>query len=188
MPRISKGSYNEKGSTLPLVLCVLFIISAISSLLIQMSLGQFKQIAGWKQQSDLELKTEALLNQCEKYLQLGLEPFTHPISCCVIEASPYEKSKRYFRVSVIGMNKDFLHHDESLSSTESPPKLQSRLQSVWLMQTHPATSNMKHRNSLQRISWREVIDLDWEYSINKQQREIWENLSACNMNTINDIQ
>ena len=177
MQTTCKLKLNENGSTLPLVLCVLLIISTISALLIQMSHGQIRQVMQWKHQADLEQKTEALLNQCEKHLEQGLALITHPMSCCVIETSPPQKNKTYFRVSVFGSKKDPINRDY----LQTPSTFQTRLQSIWLLEHSPTTSNTKHLNSLQRISWREVIDLDWEYTISHQARSIWEDLQACDI-------
>jgi hypothetical protein len=177
MPTICKLGLNENGSTLPLVLCLLLIISTISALLIQMSHGQIKQMTQWKLHADLEEKTETLLNQCEKHLEQGLALITHPMNCCVIETSPPQKNKTYFRVSVFGSKKDPINRDDS----QAPSTFLTRLQSIWVMETSPTTSKKKNLNSLQRISWREVIDLDWEYAMSHQQRSIWEDLQACDI-------
>lgn len=177
MPSTLKSKLGEEGFTIPLVMCAILLISSISVVLIQVSHDQIKLISKWQGYIDLEEKTEALLNQCEKYIPSGLigqQALSYPMTCCAIESSSAAKNKTYFRVFVSAIQKD-LHNTASSPST-------SRLETVWTIENSETRSKGKNSTALQRLSWREVIDLDWEHTINQQHAQIWENLAACPIN------
>jgi hypothetical protein len=159
----------EAGSTLPIVMCLLMLTSSMSALLIQMSHGHSKQIHLWVAKNEVFDHTEKILHECEQKIHDKLVTPTSLMNCCWVERSTAVENKKqnsaasdiFFRVSVFG---------GKMTQEQAQPATQTRLQSI-----------VEFNPIFQRISWREVIDLDWEYSIDQKQRLIWENLPSCQL-------
>lgn len=166
---------SEAGATLPIVMCLLMLTSAISALLIQMSHDHIKQMHLWAARNEVFHHTEKMLHECEQKIHNDLVTPTALMNCCWVERSISTESKKknvtpsdgFFRVSVFGTKMNQMQV-QALPHVQA--QTQARIQTI--VELNP---------TFQRISWREVIDLDWEYSIDKEQRLIWENLPACQL-------
>lgn len=169
---------NHHGYVLPVVTGLLLLMSLIGVISLQSMTTDLRQAYALVAHDRVFRFAEKRLLDCENQLYLSMPPTGSLSQCCVIESTPLQRGQQFFRVSVHA-----LEGMESISRTyhlfdENPMiRAHSRQQSIVKL----GSSSQSHRNSknLQRVSWREVLDLAWEKQLYPHQMNIWEQIKPC---------